>query len=206
MPAGHWKVLVKNYLFCAAFNVTKVGDISSSECFVIKRRRRCKITEKGGDWEECGSLLWTCLGGIAVCGQRQCAFVPDQSWPYWQTNLWLGGVSVSVLSVGATERNSRGEEKRASKKWGGGGGERKEACMEKSLWDTLRLTKKDSGHFSVVGHRGSFVACCCWRRREMLTQTDQKERPSAVYSTVVSISHGRGQREHSPGIQRMSAR
>lgn len=24
----------------------------------------------------------------------------------------------------------------------GGGGERKEACMEKSLWDTLRLTEK----------------------------------------------------------------
>lgn len=79
MPMGHCKVLVKNYLLYAPFKVTKLSDISSGECFVIKRRRRCKITAKGGDWEECGSLLWTCLGGIAVCGQRQCAFVPDQS-------------------------------------------------------------------------------------------------------------------------------
>ncbi|MEQ2266616.1 hypothetical protein XENORESO_012591, partial [Xenotaenia resolanae] len=31
----------------------------------------------------------------------------------------------------------------------------------------------------------------------MLTQTGQKERPSAVYSTVVSIVHKRGQRESS---------
>lgn len=56
--------------------------------------------------------------------------------------------------------------------------------------------EKDSGHFSVVGHRGSFVAAA--RYTLMLTQTAQNERPSAVYSTVVSISHGRGQRERSP--------
>lgn len=66
MPVGHCKVL-KNYLLYAAVKVTKVGDISSSECFVIKRRRTCKITAKGGDWEECGSLLWTCFGGGGCC-------------------------------------------------------------------------------------------------------------------------------------------
>lgn len=57
--------------------------------------------------------------------------------------------------------------------------------------------EKDSGHFSVVGHRGSFVA----RERYtlMLSQTEPGERPSAVYSTVVSISHGPGHPEQYVG-------
>lgn len=78
-----------------------------------------------------------------------------------------------------------------------GRGERKEACMKrkKKFGRHFETHEKDSGHFSAVSHRGSFVATA--RYTLMLTQTDQKERPSAVYSTVVSISHERGQREQS---------
>lgn len=105
------------------------------------KTREIEDNGERGVWGECVSLLWTCFGrGVAVCGQRQCAFVLDPSWPHWQTNLWLGGVSVSVLSVGATERNSRGEEKRASKNREGV--KEKKLAWKKSLWDTLRLTKK----------------------------------------------------------------
>lgn len=121
-------------------------------------------------------------------------------------------MSVSVLSVGATERNSRAKEKRASKNGEGG---RKEACMKRKKFGRhFEMHEKASGHFSAVSHRGSFVATATYTL--MLTKKmDQKERPSAVYSTVVSLSHGRGQREqslcwafsvyqhasHSPGCQ-----
>lgn len=89
-----------------------------------------------------------------------------------------------------------------------GRGERKEACLkEKKFGRHFETHEKDSGHFSAVSHRGSFVATA--RYTLMLIQTDQKERPSAVYSTVVSISQG-GRRATGAvsllGIQRMSAR
>ena len=49
--------------------------------------------------------MWAASGGF--CLRPKLTMLAD--------NLWWGGVSVSVLSVGPTERNSRGEEKRASK-------------------------------------------------------------------------------------------
>lgn len=151
-------------------------------------------------WESVVDLFFGGVGVGGHCGQRQCAFVPDQSWPYWQTNLWLGGVSVTVLSVGATERNGREEEKRASKKWGGRGLKRKEACMEKvceTPWDSRKRQwplqccrpQRFLCSMLLLATAGSTL---------MLTQTGQKERPSAVYSTVVFVSHGRGQWEHFP--------
>lgn len=136
--------------------------------------------------------MWTVGGGH--CGQRQWAFVPDQSWPHWQTNLWLGGVSVSVLSVGATERNSREEEKRASKN--GGEGVLKEKTLAcKKFVRHPETHEKDSGHFSACWPQSflcGILLLAAAGRTLMRTQTGQKERPSAVYSTVVSVSHGGG--------------
>lgn len=151
--------------------------------------------ERGRLGENVGVCCGHVWGGITVCGQRQCAFVPDHCWPYCQTNLWLGGVSVCVLSVGATERSSREEEKRASKN---GEGAKEKKLAWKKVCETPWDSRKRQWPLQPQRFLCRTLLLAAAASTLMLTQTDRKERPSAVYSTVVSISHGRGQWEHSP--------
>ena len=178
-----------------AFEVTKVSHAPAvqNKEGSLKCRPCHETTKEIDDKEERGSLgrMWESvvdLWGFAVCGQRQCAFVPAPSWPYWQTNLWLGGVSVSVLSVGATERNSRGQKKKGLQKWGG--------VKEKQVsWKKVCETPWDS-------RKRQWALQCCLPQRFlcgvpllatagstlMLTQTGQKERPQ-LFTVQWSLSH-----------------
>lgn len=150
-------------------------------------------------WESVVDLFW---GGGAVwaasvcfCPRPKLAILADKP---------LAGRSVCLCPL---SRGHREAQQRRGKK-----GPLKNVCVcvggvkEKKLaWKKVCETPWDS-------RKRQWPLQCCWPQRFlcsmlllamrgstlMFTQTGRKERPSAVYSTVASVSRGRGHWEHSP--------